>query len=304
MYELKENIDIKDLIYEIRGKQVMLDSDLAILYGCSNGTKDINKAVRRNMERFPNDFYFQLTKDEYSNLRFQNGTSKIENRGGRQYLPYVFTEQGVAMLSSVLRTPNAAKVSVNIMNAFVWMRKFINENKDMFKRIIHIENKTEYIENSLIEQNMKIDELFDKFDRKEDLKNKLFYNGQIYDAYSLLVEIIEKANKEIIIIDNYVDKTTLDILSKKKVEATILLITDNNKSKLTKIDIDKFNSEYPLLKIKYTNIFHDRFIIIDEKELYHVGTSLKDLGKKVFGVTKISDELILNNLINKINCKR
>ena len=198
MYELKENIDIKDLIYEIRGKQVMLDSDLAILYGCSNGTKDINKAVRRNMERFPNDFYFQLTKDEYNNLRFHFGTSKIENRGGRQYLPYVFTEQGIAMLSSVLRTSNAAKVSVNIMNAFVWMRKFINENKDMFKRIISIENKTDYIENSLIEQNIKIDELFDKFDRKEDLKSKLFYNGQIYDAYSLLVEIIEKANKEII----------------------------------------------------------------------------------------------------------
>ena len=204
------------------------------------------------------------------------------------------------MLSSVLRTSNAVKVSVNIMNAFVEMRKFINENKDIFKRLLSIENKTEYIENTLIEHDKNFKDIFDKFDRKEDLKSKLFYNGQIYDAYSLLVDIISTANKEIIIIDNYVNKITLDILTKKKVNVTVLLITDKNKSKLTKTDIDKFNSEYKGLNIKYTNIFHDRFIIIDNKKLYHVGSSLKDLGKKVFGINAIKEKIFRENLMLKI----
>ena len=301
MNELKEQANIRNLIYEVRGKQVMLDSDLAFLYGCTNGTKDINKAVKRNIERFPSNFYFQLTKEEFQNLKFQIGTSNIKEHGGIRKLPYVFTEQGVAMLSSVLRTKNAAKVSVNIINAFVYMRRFINKNKDIFKRVIEIENDTSYIKNALIDHEDKINKIFNKFDRKEDLKNKLFFDGEIYDAYSLLVDIISKASKEIIIIDNYVDKVTLDILSKKKVNVMVLLITDENKSKLTKTDINKFNSEYPLLKIKYTNTFHDRFIIIDNKELYHLGASLKDLGKKVFGINKIEDISVLNQILKKVN---
>ena len=305
MNVLHENLNIKSLIYEVRGKQVMLDSDLAYLYGCANGTKDINKAVKRNIERFPSNLYYQLTKEEYEKikfkeLRFQNGTSKIKTRGGRQYIPYVFTEQGVAMLSSVLRTKEAAKVSVDIMNAFVYMRRFINENKDIFKRIIEIENDTSYIKNTLIDHEDKINGLFNKFERKEDLKSKLFFNGEIYDAYSLLVDIIGKANKEIIIIDNYVDKVTLDILAKKKVNVTILLITNENKSRLTDTDIKKFNSEYPTLCIKYTNIFHDRFIILDKKELYHIGSSLKDLGKKVFAISKIEDNDYLDLLLDRM----
>ncbi len=301
MNELKEQANIRNLIYEVRGKQVMLDSDLAILYGCINGTKTINQAVKRNLERFPSNFYFQLTKIEYDNLKSQIGTSNNNFYGGIRKLPYVFTEQGVAMLSSVLRTKNAAKISVNIMNAFVYMRRFINENKDIFKRVIEIENDTSYIKNALIDHEDKINKIFNKFDRKEDLKNKLFFDGEIYDAYSLLVDIISKASKEIIIIDNYVDKVTLDILSKKKVNVMVLLITDENKCKLNKTDINKFNSEYPTLKIKYTNIFHDRFIIIDDKELYHLGASLKDLGKKVFGVSKIEDKEYLENLKERIS---
>ncbi len=301
MYELEDKIDIKNMIYEVRGKEVMLDSDLAKLYGCTNGTKDINKAVKRNIERFPNNFYFKLTKEEYdnmtlNNLRFQIGTANM-----KRTLPYAFTEQGVAMLSSVLRTKDAARVSVNIMNAFVDMRRFINENKDLFKRMLTFENKTEYIENSLIEQKLRIDELFEKFNRKEDLKSKLFFNGEIYDAYSLLIDIIGKAKEEIIVIDNYVDKMTLDILSKKKINVTILLITDDKKSKLTKTDTNKFNSEYPLLKVKYTNVFHDCFIIIDKKELYHLGASLKDLGKKVFGISNIEDEVYLKTIKERIS---
>ena len=302
MNELKEQTDIRNLIYKVRGVKVMLDSDLAFLYGCTNGTKDINKAVKRNIERFPNNFYFQLTKEEYNkikidNLRFQFGTTNM-----KRTLPHVFTEHGVAMLSSVLRTKNAAKISVNIMNAFVYMRRFINENKDIFKRVIEIENDTSYIKNALIDHEDKINKIFNKFDRKEDLKSKLFFDGEIYDAYSLLVDIISKASKEIIIIDNFVDKVTLDILSKKKVNVVVLLITDDKKSQLTKTDINKFNSEYPLLQIKYTNTFHDRFIIIDDKELYHLGASLKDLGKKVFAISKIEDKYYLKLLINMIKC--
>ena len=301
MYEVETKKEIKDMIYEVRGKQVMLDSDLAKLYGCKNGTKTINQAVIRNKERFPNNFYFQLTKEEYDNMVINNLRSQFVTANMKRSLPYVFTEQGVAMLSSVLRTINAAKVSVNIMNAFVGMRKFINENKDIFRRVLSIENKTEYIENTLLEYDKNFKYIFDKFDRKEDLKSKLFFNGEIYDAYSLLIDIIKSVNKEIIIIDNYVDKTTLDILTKKKLNVTILLITDKNKSKINKTDIDKFNSEYKGLNIKYTNIFHDRFIIIDNKKLYHIGSSLKDLGKKVFGIDKIEDKCYLRNLIERIN---
>lgn len=187
------------------------------------------------------------------------------------------------------------------MDTFVSMRKFINENKEIFKRVIEIENDATYIKNTLLEHENKIDEIFNKFDKKEDLKSKLFFDGEIYDAYSLLLDIIGKAKKEIIIIDNYIDKVTLDILSKKNANVTILLITGKNKSKLTKTDIDKFNRQYSLLKIKYTNIFHDRFIVIDKKELYHLGASLKDLGKKVFGITKINGKDTLIGLLNKID---
>ena len=182
MNYLVKNKDIKDMIYNVRGKEVMLDSDLAILYGCVNGTKTINQSVKRNIERFPSNFYFQLTKEEYYNLKSQIGTASM-----KRTLPYAFTEQGVAMLSSVLRTKDAARVSVNIMNAFVEMRKIINENKDLFKRIIQIENKTDYIENTLLEHDNQINKIFDKFNRKEDLKSKLFFNGEIYDSYSLIV---------------------------------------------------------------------------------------------------------------------
>ena len=236
----------------------------------------------------------ELNKIKNDDLRFQFGTANM-----KRTLPYVFTEQGVAMLSSVLRTKDAARVSVNIMNAFVSMRKLINENKDIFKRIITIENKTDYIQSTLIKHDIKIEELFDKFDRKEDLKSKLFYNGEIYDAYSLLIDIIKSATKEIIIIDNYVDKKTLDVLTKKNINVIVYIIT-SKKSNITKLEIEKFNNQYPKIKIRYTNIFHDRFIIIDKNKLYHIGASLKDLGLKVFGISKIEDDIIIKELISKL----
>ncbi len=300
MNELKENVDIKDLIYEIRGKQVMLDSDLAVLYGCKNGTKEINQAVKNNPLKFPDRYCFRISEIEKNNLKSKVLTSNY-TKGGSRKGNTVFTEQGIYMLATILKTKVATEATIKIMDTFVKMRRLINENKDVFRRIIEIENDTSYIKNALIEHDNKIEELFDKFNRKEDLKSKLFFDGEIYDAYSLLVDIIGKAHKEIIIIDNFVDKVTLDILSKKKVNVMVLLITDENKSKLTKTDINKFNSEYPLLRIKYTNAFHDRFIIIDNNELYHLGASLKDLGKKVFGITKIEDQEYLKQIIKKVN---
>ena len=270
MNYLVKNKDIKDMIYNVRGKEVMLDSDLAILYGCVNGTKTINQSVKRNIERFPSNFYFQLTKEEYYNLKSQIGTASM-----KRTLPYAFTEQGVAMLSSVLRTKDAARVSVNIMNAFVEMRKIINENKDLFKRIIQIENKTDYIENTLLEHDNQINKIFDKFNRKEDLKSKLFFNGEIYDSYSLIVDIIKEAKEGITIIDNYIDENILKYLKKKGKEVKV--------------------------NIKYTSVFHDRFIIIDNKKLYHLGTSLNYIGSKVFAINKIEDTDYINLLLNKIN---
>ena len=297
MYEIKESIDIKSMIYEVRGKQVMLDSDLAILYGCKNGTKEINQAVKNNPLKFPNRYCFKLDDVEYNNLRSKILTTNINMSRSN---PTVFTEQGIYMLATILKTKVATEATIKIMDTFVYMRRFINENKDIFKRVIEIENDTSYIKNTLIEHDKNFEIIFDKFDRKEDLKSKLFFNGEIYDAYSLLVDIISKANKEIIVIDNYVDKVTLDILSKKKSNVMVLLITDENKSRLTKTDTNKFNSEYPKLKVKHTNIFHDRFIIIDNKELYHLGASLKDLGKKVFGIIKIEDKEYVEHLKERI----
>lgn len=291
MQELTEKNNIKSMIYNIRGKQVMLDSDVAYLFGYE--VKQLNRQVSRNIERFPETYCFRSSKEEYGFLWCQNSTTN-SNRI-RRNLPYVFTEYGITKLAGLLKSPIAIKTSIRIVNQFIEMKKILKKD-DSLALINDIYN----IKNALIEHSDKIDTLFDKFDRKEDLKNKLSFNGEIYDSYSLLVDIINKANNEIIIVDNYVNKETLDILSKKKVNVTILLVTDKLKNNLTKIDIKKFNNEYPSLNIKYTNIFHDRFIIIDKKELYHLGASLKDLGKKVFGINKINDNDYVNALISKI----
>ncbi len=298
MHEIKEKINIKDMIYEVRGKQVMLDSDLAKLYGCTNGTKDINKAVKRNIERFPDNFYFQLSEQEALEIsRFQFGTlnKNGDNRGyNLKYLPYVFTEQGVAMLSSVLRTKDAARISVSIMNAFVEMRKFINENKDVFKRLTTVEYK-------MLEYDENFEKIFEALEPKKIEKQKIFFEGQIYDAYSLIIDLIKQANNRIVIIDNYVDKSMLDILTYKKDKVDVKLVMHIRN--LTNLDINKFNSEYPNLKIKYSNVFHDRFLIIDNT-LYHIGASLKDLGKKCFGINVIEDKEYLKKILEVLKCMK
>lgn len=284
------NEEIKNLIYTIRGKQVMLDSDVARLYHYE--TKNINKAVKRNIDRFPEEFCFQLTENEFQTLRFQIGTSKQneEFRGGRRYLPYVFTEQGIAMLAGVLKNDIAVKVSISIIKSFIEMRKFLATNGQLFERLTNVEYK-------LLEHDKKFDKVFDQLQNEENIKQKIFFEGQIYDAYSLIIAIIKKANKKILIIDNYIDDSVLKMLTKKNINVEVVILT-SDKSNIQKIDIQKFNKEYPILKIAKTNKFHDRFIVIDNKEMYHLGASIKDLGKKCFGINKIEDREIIDKIIN------
>ena len=249
----EDNINIENMIYEVRGKQVMLDSDLAKLYKCVNGTKTINQAVNRHLDRFPEDFYFQLTSEEFANLKSQFGTSSMKNTyGGIRKLPYVFTEQGIAMLATILRTNVASKVSIDIMRAFVAMRKYISSNL--------IEQK--YINNLVLTHDNDIKLLqqsFQKFEEKRKI-NEIYFNGQIYDAYSKIVDIMKEAKKEIIIIDSYADKTVLDMIS--KLSTKVILITKEN-NKLSELDISKYHKQYDNLEIIYNNTFHDRYIILD-----------------------------------------
>lgn len=277
--------NIKNLIYTIRGKQVMLDSDVAMLYHYE--TKYINLAVRRNKERFPESFCFQLTKEEFDNLRLQIATLNYQTDNKtqvtRKYLPYVFTEQGIAMLSGLLKNEIAIQVSINIMNAFVEMRRFIVTNSNIFNLSTRMEHK-------FLEYDQKFDIVFDELQNKKerDFNQKIFFDGQIYDSYSLIIDIIKTAKSKILIIDNYIDDSILKMLSKKNKNVEVVILTSQN-SNISKLDITKFNKQYATLKIAYTNKFHDRFIAIDNKELYHCGASLKDLGKKCFAISKMND---------------
>lgn len=299
------NEEIKNLIYTIRGKQVMLDSDVAMLYHYQ--TKRINEAVKRNKERFQENFCFQLTTEEIKNIKMPNVVLNLKNENnwsqfatssksenikhrGKKYLPYVFTEQGIAMLSGLLKNDIAVQVSINIMNAFVEMRKFLIQNGQIFERLTNIEYK-------LLEHDKKFNEVFNQLQVEENIKQKIFFEGQIYDAYSLIIDIIKKANKKILIIDNYIDDSVLKMLTKKNNNVEVVILT-SDKSNIQQIDIQKFNKEYPILKVAKTNKFHDRFIIIDNEEMYHLGASIKDLGKKCFGINKIEDVEIMEKILN------
>ena len=276
-----ENLNIEGMIYEIRGKQVMFDSDLARLYECKNGTKTINQAVKRHINKFPERYMFQLTKSEYDNLKSQVGTSSLNNYGGVRKMPYVFTEQGVAMLATILKTPVADTVSMRIIDAFVYMKKYLSfEYKNSI--ILNHENRI-----------LKLEESFDKLNEKQKI-NTIFYEGQIYDAYSLLIDILSTAKKEIMIIGNYAGKELLDIL--KEININIKIVSSNIDNMLKK----KYESQYSNVSFINNNTFHDRFLIIDRKILYNSGSSFKDLGKKCFYIGKIDDEEILNNILKKI----
>ena len=289
----RDDTKIKTMIYEIRGKQVMLDADLARLYECKNGTKVINQAVRRHQDRFPEDFCFQLDDAELAFLRSQVGTASdslrsqlvtSNERGGRRYKTYAFTEQGVAMLATILRTEVASRVSIAIMRAFVEMKQYISisliEQKYINKLVMNHDERLDLVEKTL-----------SKFDEKS---NHLFFEGQIYDAYSLMRDILNKSQTEIIIIDNYINKNLLDILSQTKRKVIIITNKYNNN------DYKKYQEQYSNIKLVINNTFHDRFIILDRKILYHCGASFKDLGKKCFAINKIEDGEYLERLVEKI----
>lgn len=295
-----DRYDIKGMIYNIRNQQVMIDSELAMLYQVE--TKALNRAVKRNIKRFPEDFCFQLTKGEYETLKCQIGTSKIvdteniDGRGGRRTLPYVFTEQGISMLASVLHSDIAVNVSIDIMRAFVEMRRFIANNALLFERISNVELKQlEYQK----ETDEKIEQIFEYISEHKESSQKIFFDRQIYDAFSLIASLIQKAEKKIKLIDGYVDVRTLNLLSKKSKGVSVIVYTQQN-TRLTKTDTENFNSQYPTLEVKYTKTFHDRFLILDQKVAYHIGASLKDAGKKCFGINLIQDHRIIQDILQKL----
>ena len=283
-----EETSITNLIYTIRGKQVMIDRDLADLYQVQ--TKRLNEQVKRNSARFPEEFCFRLSAEEKNELvancdRFTTMKHSSSN-------PYAFTEQGIAMLSAVLKSDVAVEVSIKIMNSFVEMRRFLLSNKEMFARLDRVELKQ-------LETDKKLEEVFNYIATNTEVKQNIFFNGQIYDAFSFIVGIIQKAKKEIILIDNYVDVNTLNILCKKNQGVGITIVTAERGGLSTK-DITKFNAQYPKLSVKTTKDFHDRFLIIDKTEVYHIGASIKDAGKKSFGITRIEDKDLVQGLINKV----
>ncbi len=267
----------------------MLDSDVAMLYHYE--TKRINETVKRNIERFPTEFCFQLSNIEYESLKSQFATSNT--RGGKQKIPYVFTEKGILMLSGLLKNEIAIEVSIRIVEAFVEMRKFISINGQVFERLTNVEYK-------LLEHDNKFNQVFNELqkNKEQEFKQRIFFNGQIYDAYSLIIDIIKRANSKIVIIDNYIDDSILKMLTKKKLNVEVVILT-SNKSNIQNLDIQKFNQEYPILKVAKTNKFHDRFIVIDNKEMYHLGASIKDLGKKCFGINKIEDTQIIERILKE-----
>lgn len=290
--QLPETIDIQPMIRVIRGQQVMLDNDLATLYSVE--TRRLNEQVKRNIERFPDDFMFQLTKEELDNLMSQNATSSW---GGTRKLPYAFTEQGIAMLSSVLKSKTAVEVNIRIMRAFIAMRRFIATNAQLFQRLETIEYHQLEMKQHQEVTDKRIDEVFRRLDADIPPMLGIFYDGQVFDAYRFVSDLIRKAKQAIVLIDNYVDDTVLTLLDKREkgVSATIYTQRVSNQFQL---DVDRHNDQYPPIEIKRFNKAHDRFLLVDD-EVYHIGASIKDLGRKWFGFTLMRD-ITATELIHKI----
>lgn len=289
---LPEQIDIQSMIKTIRGQQVMLDRDLATLYGVEN--RVLNQAVKRNSERFPEDFMFQLNKAEDDDLKSQNVTSSW---GGRRKLAYAFTEQGIAMLSSVLRSPMAVDVNIRIMRAFVAMRRFIISNAQLFQRLETIEYHQLEMKQHQEQTDKRIDEVFKRLDAKVLPTQGIFYDGQVFDAYHFVCDLIRKAKHNIVLIDNYVDDTVLTLLDKRGDGVTATIYTQRISNQF-QLDINRHNAQYSPIEIKQFSRAHDRFLLIDD-EVFHIGASIKDLGKKWFGFTLMRD-MTASELINKI----
>ena len=294
--------NIENLIHVIRGKQVMLDRDLARLYGVE--ARALNQAVQRNIERFPEDFMFQLSKEEFENLRSQIVTSSedeilksqnvISSWGGIRKWPYVFTENGVAMLSSVLRSQQAISINIQIMRAFNAMRHFITSNAQVFQRVENIEKNILALNASKVDTDKKLEEVFRRLDDGNATpKQAVFYDGQIFDAYKFVNERIREAKKRIVLIDNYVDETVLAMLDKRGKNVTAKVYTKNISRQLS-LDFEKHNAQYTPIEVEQFDRAHDRFLCIDDT-VYLIGASIKDLGKKWFGFVKLeqtTDELL------------
>lgn len=270
--------NIQDKIYTIRGLQVILDSDLADLYQVE--TRQLNQAVKRNTNRFPLDFMFQLSKNEYDKILISQIVISSIEHGGRRKLPFVFTEQGVSMLSSILKTNVAINISINIIRAFVEMRKFMIHNASVFQRIENVEQKQ-------LQSDLKIDHILSALEEKTITpKQGIYFNGQIFDAWVFASELVKSAEKSIVLIDNYIDESVLNLLLKRKENVDVKIYTANFTPAL-KTDLEKHNGQYMPIEIKVYKNAHDRFLIIDQKQVYHIGASLKDLGKKLFGFSKM-----------------
>ena len=294
---------VESLIRVIRGKQVMLDRDLAKLYGVE--TRRLNEQVKRNIERFPEDFMFQLTKEEFENWKSQFATSNSIVMGARKR-PYAFTEQGVAMLSGVLKSSTAVEANIRIMRAFVSMRHFMVNNAVIFQRLETIEFNQ--LESNKVQakilahqevQDHRIDEIFRRLDEgMYKPKQGIFFDNQIYDAYSFVSELVKSAKQRIILIDNYVDETVLTLLDKREDTVSAIIYTQQISRQL-RLDVDRHNSQYPPIEISVFRRSHDRFLCIDDT-VYHVGASIKDLGKKWFAFSKMED-FKPEELVAKIN---
>lgn len=267
-------------IFIIRNKQVMLDTDIAAVYQIE--TRRLNEQVKRNISRFPIHFMFKLTDTEWQNLMSQNATSSLH--GGRRKLPYVFTEQGIAMLSAIINSEIAVSVSIEIMDAFIHFRKTRLITGNLLNRVIFLENKQIETENN-------INVIFNAIEQKEHLPTQgIFFNGQIFDAYKFVADIIRIAKENIILIDNYIDDTTLQLFAKRKPGIPVTIYTQKISRQL-ELDTEKFNAQYGPLSLKKLSASHDRFLILDQKEMYHIGASLKDLGKKIFAFSKMDNEV-------------
>ena len=274
--------NIQALIKTIRGVQVILDRDVASLYGVVTGA--LNRQVKRNEERFPEDFMFRLSVEEWNNLKCQIG---ISSWGGDRQLPYAFTENGIAMLSSVLRSPTAIEVNIRIMRAFSAMRRFLLANAQMFQRI-------ETVEKRQIATDAKVDSILQRLDAAETPLQGVFYNGQFWDARALVLSLVSRAKRSLILIDNWANTEVLDLFKKKREGVRLTIFTSEHYDKkhvphhkISPANVTTFNAQYPKLAVRYNETFHDRFLIIDDKELYLIGASLKDLGSKCFAFTKL-----------------
>ena len=280
--------EIQHRIYTIRGLQVMLDVDLAFLYGVE--TKVLNQAVKRNEERFPENFRFQLTKNEYapcsrSQIVTLNKEQSTKRGRNLKYLPYAFTEQGIAMLSAILRSETAVRTSIQIINAFVEMRKFILNNAQLFQRIGHVEQKQ-------IETDKRIDQILDALNSgTAKPRQGIFYDGQIFDAWLFVSDLVKSATHSLVLIDNYVDESVLNLLGKRNSNASATIYTQKISNQL-RLDIEKYNQQYPVIELKEFKQSHDRFLIIDNTDVYHFGASLKDLGKKWFAFSKFDKQAV------------